>query len=98
MQRVTTTSTRYHTRYHTRYRKFSLSLTYIGHNGTHYHNFKALTHALLHIFSQFSMVWGLFATVTTRYRQIHKKMYINIFFKKLTVTRGNPLQIAPKPC
>ena len=37
--------------------------------------------------------------VTTRYCQIYKKkMDINIFLKILTVTRGNPLQIAPKLC
>ena len=35
---------------------------------------------------------------TTRYRQIYEKMYTNSFLKKLTVTRGNPLQIASKPC
>ena len=31
---------------------------WIGHNGTRYHNFNALPHALTYIFSQFSMVWG----------------------------------------
>ena len=40
--------------------------TWIGHNGTRYHKFNALPHALPHtlpyIFSQFSMVSGLFAT------------------------------------
>ena len=43
------------------------------------------------------MVWGYLQHVTTRYRQIYNiyiYMYINIFFKKLTVTRGNALQIA----
>ena len=49
-----------------------------------------------------SLAWfgGYLQQVTTRYRQIYKKkqMYNNVFFKKLTVTRGNPLQIAPKPC
>ena len=47
-----------------------------------------------------SLAWfeAYLQRITTRYRQIYKKMYINMFFKKLTVTRGNPLQIAPKPC
>ena len=60
-QRVTITSTRYHKRYHTRYHLFSLSLIWKGHNGTHYHNFNVLSHALPYIFSQLTMVWGLFA-------------------------------------
>ena len=36
--------------------------TWVGHNTTRYHNFNALPHALLYIFSQFSMFWELFAT------------------------------------
>ena len=36
--------------------------TWIGHNATRYHNLSALVHALLYIFSQFSMVWWLIAT------------------------------------
>ena len=52
-----------------------------------------------HTFS-LSLAWfgDYFQRVTTRYRQIYKKMYMNIFFKKeLRVTHGNPLQIVPKP-
>ena len=50
-------------------------------------------------FSQFSMVWGLFATAYhALLSNLYKKMDISIFLKKLTVTRGNPLQIAPKSC
>ena len=98
MQHVTITTTRCHTCYHARYRTFSLSLTLMDHNGTHYHNFNALPHALPYIFSQFSMVWGYLQWVTTRYRQIYKKMYIKTFLEKLVVTRRNPLQTAPKPC
>ena len=94
MKRVTITSTRYHTRYHMRYDTFSLSLTWIGHNAKRYHNFNLLLHALPYIFSKFSMVWGYWQCVTTRYHQIYKKIYINIFLKKMTVTRGNALQIA----
>ena len=93
MQRVTITSTRYHTRYHMRYHSFSLSLTWIGHDTKRYHNFNVLLQALLYIFSKFSMVWGYLQRVTTRYHQIYKKIYINTFFKKMTVTRGNALQI-----
>ena len=51
-------ATRYHKHYHPRYNTFSLSLTYIGHHGTHYHNFNTLPHALRYIFSQISMVEG----------------------------------------
>ena len=65
--------------------------TWIRHNTTRYHNFNALPHTLPYIFSQFSMVWDDLQQVTTRYRQIYKKMYNDIF---LTVTRGNPFQIA----
>ena len=36
--------------------------TLSGHKATHYHNLNALPHALPYIFTQFSMVWGLFAT------------------------------------
>ena len=54
MQCVIIISTRYHT--------FSLSLTPMGHNEMRYHNFNMLPHALLYILSQFSIVWGLFAT------------------------------------
>ena len=88
MQRVTITSTRYHMRYHT----FSLSLTWIGHNAKRYHNFNVLLHTLPYIFSKFSIVWGYLQRVTTRYHEIYKK--IIFFLKKMTVTRGNALQIA----
>ena len=53
--------------------------TWIGHDATCYHNFNVLPHALPHIFSKFSMVCGYLQRVTTRYRQIYKKKYINIF-------------------
>ena len=56
--------------------------TWIGHDATRYHNFNVLLHALPYIFSKFSMVWGYLQRVTTRYHQIYKKIYINIFFKK----------------
>ena len=69
MERVTITWTRHHKCY----RAFSLSLTWTGHNATPYHNFNALPHALLYIFSQFSMVWGYLQRDTTRYRQIYLK-------------------------
>ena len=74
MQRVTITSMRYHKRYRT----FSLSLTWICHNATPYHNFNVLLYALPYIFSQFSMVWGYLQNVTPCYHQIYKKIYINI--------------------
>ena len=49
-------------------------------------------------FLSVALFGGYLQRATTRYRQIYKKMYINIFKKKLTVTRSNPLQAAPKPC
>ena len=88
MQHVTITSTRYHRRYCT----FSLSLTWLGYNLAHYHNFNVLPHALPYIFFKFGMVWGYLQHVTMCYRQIYKKLYINIFFKKITVACGNALQ------
>ena len=94
MQRVTITSTRYQTRYNMCYRTFSLSLTWVGHNAACYHNFNLLPHEMPYIFTQLGMFWGYLQRVTTRYCQIYKKKCILIFFlKKLTVTRGNPLQI-----
>ena len=59
---------------------------------THYH-------MRCHTFS-LSLAWfgGYLQWVTTRYRQIYKKMYIKTFLEKLVVTRRNPLQTAPKPC
>ena len=41
-------------------------------------------HMRYHTFS-LSLAWfrGYLQPVTTRYRQIYKKMYINIFFKKI---------------
>ena len=63
MQRFTISSTRYHTRYET----FSLSLTWIGHNATCYHNLNVLPQALPYIFFQCSMVWDSLQRVTTCY-------------------------------
>ena len=90
MQRITITSTRYYTRY----RRFSLSLAWVAHNVTHYHNFKVLPHQY-HTFSLSFILWfwGYLQRITTSYRQIYKEKCISIFFKKLMLTRGNPLQI-----
>ena len=72
--------------------------TWIGHNAMRYHFLNALNYALPHvlpyIFSEIFLVLGNLQRVTTRYRQIYKKIYIYYFLKKLTVTRGNALQIA----
>ena len=43
------------------------------------YNFNVLLQALPYIFCQFSMIWGYLQEVTTRYCQIYKKVYINIF-------------------
>ena len=48
---------------------------WIDHNPTRYHNFNALPHALLYIFSLFSLVWSQFVTNCTRYRQFCLKKY-----------------------
>ena len=67
---------------------FQTLQTWIDHNSMCYHNFKALPNALPNIFSQFSIVWSYLQLVTTRYRQIYKKIYI--IFKK---NDGDALQI-----
>ena len=36
--------------------------TWMGHNAARHHNFNELPHALSYIFSQFSLVFGLFTT------------------------------------
>ena len=41
---------------------------------------------------------GYLQRVTTRYHHFFKKILIYIFFINFTLTRGNPLQIALKPC
>ena len=91
MQRITKTLTRYRMRYC----KFFLSLTWLDYNATRYLNFNVLRHALPYI--SLSLAWfGAIckALPPTRYRQIYKKININIFLKKITVTRRNALQIA----
>ena len=41
---------------------FPNSQAWIGHNARGYHNFNVLPHTIPYIFTQFSMVLGLFAT------------------------------------
>ena len=57
---------------------------------THYH----MRH---HPFS-LTLVWfgGDLQWATTRHHQIYQTMFINIFFKKMTLTRGNQLQMLPQ--
>ena len=88
MQRITITSTRYHARYRT----FSLSLIWIGHNAMCYRNFNVLPRASTYIFSQFSILWRYLQHVTTRYRQVYKKLYTNTFLKTMMLLRGNAFQ------
>ena len=55
-------------------------------------------HMRYHTFSlSLALLWGYFQRVTTRYHQIYKTNVYQYFFNKLTVVRGNALQIAPKP-
>ena len=65
MQRVNISSTHYRMCYLI----FSLSLKWIGHNATCYHNFNVLPHALPYIFSQCSMVWGYLQRVTIKFKK-----------------------------
>ena len=58
----------------------------------------ALPHALPYIFSEICLFLDYLQRVTTCYRQFFKKIIHIHFFINLTVTRGNTLQIAPKPC
>ena len=78
---------------------FQTLQTWIGHNVTRYGNLNTLPHrlpnALSYIFFEICLVLGYFKEVTTRYGQFFK-LKINIyFFINLTITRGNPLHIAP---
>ena len=73
---------------------FQTPQTWLGHNATRYHDLNALPYALPYIFSEICLILGYLQRVTTRYRQFFKKNSIYIFFINLTVTRGNPLQIA----
>ena len=87
-------ATRYHT-FNALPHALSHVLLYIfSHNAICYHNFSVLPHTLPYISSQCSMVWSYLQRVTTRYCQIYKEIYINIFLKKMMVTLGNALQIA----
>ena len=45
-----------------------------------YYNFNVLLQALPYIFFKFSMVWNYLLGVTTRYRQIYKKICIYYYF------------------
>ena len=73
---------------------FQTPQTWLGQNATRYHGLNALPHALPYMFSEICLIFGYLQRVTTRYRQSFLKNSINIFFINLTVTRGNPLQIA----
>ena len=91
MQRITKTLTRYRMRYC----KFFLSLTWLDYNATRYLNFNVLWHALPYISLSLAWFGAIYkALPPTRYRQIYKKININIFLKKITVTRRSALQIA----
>ena len=52
-------------------------------------------HMRYHIFS-FSLIWfeSIWNGITRNTGKLIKKMHFNISFKKLTTTRGNPLQIS----
>ena len=58
-----------------------------------YHNSRCC-HTRYHTFS-LSLAWfgGYLQRVTTRYRQIYKKIYMNIFLKRIMAAGGNALQI-----
>ena len=71
---------------------FQTPQTWLGHNVTRYHDLNALSYALPYIFSEICLILGYLQCATTRYHQFFNK--IIYFFINLTVTRGNPLQIA----
>ena len=52
-----------------------------------YPNLNALPDVLSYIFSKILLVLGNLPRLTTRFRQIYKKLYIFYFLKKLAVTR-----------
>ena len=76
---------------------FQTPQTWLGHNTTRYHDLNVLPHALPHTLpyfcSEICLILGYLQRVTTRYRKFFKKN-IYTFFINLTVTHGNPLQIA----
>ena len=59
-----------------------------------YHNFSESSHTLPYIFSQLNILWGYLQRVITRYRQIYKRKYINIFLENMLLTHGSASQIA----
>ena len=59
-----------------------------------YHNFSESSHTLPYIFSQLNIFWGYLQRVITRYRQIYKRKYINIFLENMLLTHGSASQIA----
>ena len=69
---------------------FQTPQTWLGHNTMRYHDLNVLPHALPYIFSEICLILGYLQRVTVNFL----KKYIYIFFINLTVTRGNPLQIA----
>ena len=68
--------------------------TSTDHDATHCHNFNALPHALRYVFSKLTIVWDYFLRNTKRCFQNYKRIFINNFFKKITVPRGNKLQMS----
>ena len=69
---------------------FQTPQTWLGHNAMRYHDLNALPY----IFSEICLILGYLQRVIMRYRQFFKKIVYIYFFINLTVTRGNPLQIA----
>ena len=79
---------------------FQTPQTWLGHNATRYRDLNTLPHALpyalAYIFSENCLILGYLQRVTTCYRQFFTKIVYIYFFINLTVTHGNPLQIAQK--
>ena len=99
MQHVSITSKHYHMHYHRCYCTVSLSLTWIGHNWTCYHNFTICYHTCFHTFPlNLALFGGYLQQVTTCYHQFFKKILMYIFFINLSAMHGNLFQIAPKSC
>ena len=77
---------------------FQTPQTWLGHNATCYHDLNALPHALPYalpyILSKICLILGYLQRITLRYRQFFLKNSIYTFFINLTVTCGNPFQIA----
>ena len=67
-----------------RYHAFDLSLAWIGHNATRYHDFNMLAHTLLYISFSLAWFWAICnALPRVKFIKFIKNIHIKIFSKKI---------------